>query len=127
MPPLRGQPCSSTFPARTSPWERPRTGGSSWQTSRPAASAAYLYTAAGFGESTTDLAWDGQGLIYENGTKLAESKRFSYDSQLVTGDVDLDRLSQDRMRQGSFGQSVHRHSRDLADFSSIVVDARHPA
>jgi NAD+ synthase (glutamine-hydrolysing) len=88
--------------------------------------AAYLYTAAGFGESTTDLAWDGQGLIYENGTKLAESKRFSYDSQLVTGDVDLDRLSQDRMRQGSFGQSVHHHSRYLADFIPLVVNATIP-
>jgi len=88
--------------------------------------SAYLYTAAGFGESTTDLAWDGQGLIYENGTKLAESKRFSYDSQLVAGDVDLDRLSQDRMRQGSFGQSVHHHRRDLADFSPVVVNARIP-
>jgi NAD+ synthase (glutamine-hydrolysing) len=88
--------------------------------------SAYLYTAAGFGESTTDLAWDGQGLIYENGTKLAESKRFSYDSQLVTGDVDLDRLSQDRMRQGSFGQSVHRHRHALADFSPILVNARIP-
>jgi NAD+ synthase (glutamine-hydrolysing) len=88
--------------------------------------SAYLYTAAGFGESTTDLAWDGQGLIYENGTKLAESQRFSYDSQLVAGDVDLDRLSQDRMRQGSFGQSVHHHSHTLADFSPIVVNARIP-
>ena len=88
--------------------------------------SAYVYTAAGFGESTTDLAWDGQGLIYENGTKLAESKRFSYDSQLVTGDVDLDRLSQDRMGQGSFGQSVHLHGRYLADFTPIVVNAAIP-
>ena len=55
--------------------------------------AAYLYTSAGFGESTTDLAWDGQAMIYENGTRLAESKRFSYEPQLVTADVDLDRLS----------------------------------
>ena len=88
--------------------------------------SAYLYTAAGFGESTTDLAWDGQGLIYENGTKLAESKRFSYESQVVTGDIDLDRLSQDRMRQGSFGQSVHHHACALAEFSATVVNARIP-
>ena len=88
--------------------------------------AAYLYTAAGFGESTTDLAWDGQALIYENGTRLSESKRFSYEPQLITGDIDLDRLSEDRMRQGSFGQSMHRHSRDLAGFSSIAVGAAVP-
>src|SRR5699024_6224888 len=45
--------------------------------------AAYLCTAAGFGESTTDLAWDGHGMIYENGTCLAETKRFTYQPQLA--------------------------------------------
>ncbi|MGA3173073.1 MAG: NAD(+) synthase [Syntrophorhabdales bacterium] len=85
--------------------------------------SAYVYTAAGFGESTTDLAWDGQGLIYENGTKIAESKRFSYEPQLISGDVDLDRLSQDRMRQNSFGQSVGRHAGEVAGFRAILVDA----
>ena len=88
--------------------------------------SAYLYTAAGFGESTTDLAWDGQALIYENGTRISESKRFSYDPQLITGDVDLDRLSEDRMRQGSFGQSIRHHRQFLADFSSTVISARIP-
>ena len=71
--------------------------------------AAYLYTAAGFGESTTDLAWDGQAIICENGTLLAESRKFAYGSQFVTADVDLDRLSQERMRQVSFGQTAERH------------------
>ncbi len=85
--------------------------------------AAYMYTSAGFGESTTDLAWDGQAMIYENGTKLAESKRFSYEAQLITGDVDLERLSQDRMRQNSFGQSVLRHAGDVAAFRTLSVDA----
>ncbi|MGD0228963.1 MAG: NAD(+) synthase [Syntrophorhabdales bacterium] len=88
--------------------------------------AAYLYTSAGFGESTTDLAWDGQGLIYENGTRLAESRRFSYDPQLITGDVDLDRLFQDRMRQNSFGQSILRHRDHLLDFRTVAVDAAIP-
>ena len=88
--------------------------------------AAYLYTSAGFGESTTDLAWDGQAMIYENGTKLAESKRFSYEAQLITGDVDLERLSQDRMRQNSFGQSVLRHAADVAAFRTLSVDAAIP-
>ena len=44
--------------------------------------SAYVYTAAGFGESTTDLAWDGQGLIYENGELLAETERFANRSQV---------------------------------------------
>lgn len=75
--------------------------------------AAYLYSAAGIGESTTDLAWDGHGMIYENGTCVAETKRFAYHSQLVTGDIDLDRLAQDRLRQNSFAQAMDAHRGDL--------------
>ncbi len=81
--------------------------------------AAYLYTAAGTGESTTDLAWDGQAMVYENGTLIAESERFSYASQLVTADLDLERLSQERMRQTSFAQSVQRHRDDVGQFRTI--------
>ena len=67
--------------------------------------AAYLYSAAGPGESTTDLAWDGHALIYENGNLIAESRRFSYQPQLICAEIDLERLTQERMRQNSFGQS----------------------
>ena len=81
--------------------------------------AAYLYSAAGFGESTTDLAWDGQGFIYENGTRLAESERFAYRAQLVTADIDLDRLAQDRMRQTTFGESVAMHRDEVARFRTV--------
>ncbi len=76
--------------------------------------SAYLYCASGFGESTTDLAWDGHGFIYENGTLLAETRRFEYESQLAVADIDLDRLSQDRIRQNTFAQSAQRH-RDLIE------------
>jgi len=72
--------------------------------------AAYLYSAAGLGESTTDLAWDGHALIYENGTLIAQSRRFADAPQLAVGDVDLDRLLADRMRQNTFGASMRRHS-----------------
>lgn len=68
--------------------------------------SAYLYSAAGHGESTTDLAWDGQSLIYENGTKLAEGARFADSGRMVTADVDLNRLAADRMRMTSFGDNV---------------------
>jgi NAD+ synthase (glutamine-hydrolysing) len=81
--------------------------------------AAYLYCAAGYGESTTDLAWDGHGMIYENGSRVAETERFVYKSHLVTGDVDLDRIAQDRMRTNSFGQSVARHADVVSSFRSI--------
>ena len=72
--------------------------------------AAYLYSAAGLGESTTDLAWDGHALIYENGTLIAESRRFADAPQLAVGEVDLDRLLADRMRQNTFGASMRRHA-----------------
>src|SRR3989441_8704890 len=68
--------------------------------------AAYLYSAAGPGESTTDLAWDGHALIYENNDLLAEAERFADSEQLITGDIDLERLLQDRMRTTSFSDSV---------------------
>ncbi len=64
--------------------------------------AAYLYAAAGHGESTTDMAWDGQALICENGNLLAEGTRFGVEPQLVTADVDLQRLAADRLRMNSF-------------------------
>jgi NAD+ synthase (glutamine-hydrolysing) len=60
--------------------------------------AAYVYSSAGAGESTTDLAWDGQALIAENGELLVESERFQRRSQLVTADVDLERLA-DQLRR----------------------------
>src|SRR3954447_11251481 len=68
--------------------------------------AAYLYSAAGPGESTTDLAWDGHALIAENGNILAESARFNKHPQLIARELDLERLSQERMRQGTFGDSM---------------------
>ncbi|HZR19223.1 MAG TPA: NAD(+) synthase [Verrucomicrobiae bacterium] len=64
--------------------------------------AGYLYSAAGPGESSTDLAWDGHALIYENNELLAESKRFADGEQMISADLDLGRLIQDRMRMTSF-------------------------
>ena len=81
--------------------------------------AAYLYSAAGFGESTTDLAWDGHAMIYENGTLLAESQRFAAAPQLTLADVDLDRLLADRMRQNTFAEGARRHPAEVARFRSV--------
>ncbi|MGH8673982.1 MAG: NAD(+) synthase, partial [Burkholderiales bacterium] len=81
--------------------------------------AGYLYSAAGAGESTTDLAWDGHAMVYENGTLLAESRRFASEPQITYADLDLDRLVADRMRQGSFGQSARRHAQETTRFRSI--------
>ncbi|PSJ17010.1 NAD(+) synthase [Nitrosomonas supralitoralis] len=88
--------------------------------------AAYLYTAAGTGESTTDLAWDGHAMIYENGTLVSESTRFPYGSQLLFADLDLDRLTQERMRQNSFSQSVQHFQEEIRQFREIPFDINFP-
>ena len=88
--------------------------------------AAYLYSSAGIGESTTDLAWDGQALIYESGEMLAESERFSNLSHSVMADVDVERLSRERMRQNSFGASAQRHKQALAAWRTIEFDSGEP-
>jgi NAD+ synthase (glutamine-hydrolysing) len=71
--------------------------------------AAYLYSAAGPGESTTDLAWDGHVAVFENGVMLAEAERFPARAQMITADIDLERLRQERMRIGSFGDCADYH------------------
>ncbi|HVN63263.1 MAG TPA: NAD(+) synthase [Candidatus Binataceae bacterium] len=81
--------------------------------------AGYLYSAAGPGESTTDLAWDGHALIAEDGNLLAESARFHDEPQLVCAEIDLERLSQERMRQNTFGQSAARERERLDRFRRI--------
>ncbi|HEX3929895.1 MAG TPA: NAD(+) synthase [Nocardioides sp.] len=66
------------------------------------ANAAYVFAAAGQGESTTDLAWDGQTLVYECGDLLGEGERFPAGPYRTVVDVDLDRIRQERLRQGTF-------------------------
>ncbi len=75
--------------------------------------AAYLYTAAGPGESTTDLAWDGHAMVYELGIQLAESERFSESEDLIYADVDLGRLVQERSRITSFRDSAGVHGEQV--------------
>ncbi|HYD14133.1 MAG TPA: NAD(+) synthase [Allosphingosinicella sp.] len=64
--------------------------------------AAYVFSASGPGESTTDLAWDGQGSIYELGELLAETSRFDRGSELAIADIDVQKLRLERMRFGTF-------------------------
>jgi NAD+ synthase (glutamine-hydrolysing) len=64
--------------------------------------AAYLYAASGAGESTTDVAWDGQADVFENGNLLAETDRFPTGDQLAVADIDLGLLTQERRRTGTF-------------------------
>lgn len=71
--------------------------------------AAYLYSSAGAGESTTDLAWDGQASIFENGETLVETGRFPEGDQMAVADIDLDLLRQERARMGTFDDNRRLH------------------
>ena len=64
--------------------------------------AAYVFAAAGQGESSTDLAWDGQTFVYENGDLLGETERFPEGPRATVVDVDIEGLRAERLRQGSF-------------------------
>jgi len=72
-------------------------------------SAAYIYTAAGIGESSTDLAWDGETMIYEAGERLAIGERFQEGAHITIADVDLERLRTERKRQNSFTDNAQRY------------------
>ncbi|MBE7248448.1 MAG: NAD(+) synthase, partial [Actinomycetospora chiangmaiensis] len=75
------------------------------------ASCAYVYAAAGQGESTTDLAWDGQTSIDEAGVRLAEGERFPQTPVATIADIDLDLLAQDRRQAGSFDDNAQASAR----------------
>jgi len=81
--------------------------------------AAYIYAAAGEGESSTDLAWDGQTMIYENGRLLAESERFPKGERRSVADVDLDLLRAERLRMGTFDDNRRHHQLTLNGFRRI--------
>ncbi|MHA6768047.1 NAD(+) synthase [Sphingobium ummariense] len=68
--------------------------------------AAYAYSAAGPGESTTDMAWDGQAMVHEMGDLLAESTRFGDAPELTFADIDTQRLRLERMRNGTFNDTA---------------------
>jgi NAD+ synthase (glutamine-hydrolysing) len=68
--------------------------------------AAYLYAAAGPGESTTDVAWDGQGSVHELGVLLAETERFPPKPQMALADVDVERLRLERLRTPTFNDAA---------------------
>ena len=75
---------------------------------------AYVYAAAGQGESTTDLSWDGQTSIDELGVRLAEGRRFPDGPVTTLADIDLDLIAQERLQAGSFDDDARRHALPIA-------------
>src|SRR6478752_1796990 len=89
--------------------------------------AAYLYAAAGQGESTTDLSWDGQTSVFENGKLLGEGARFAADPQLTISDIDLDLLKQERARQGTFDDNRRVMADGFPSYRTVDFDLEPPA
>ncbi|MEZ0495258.1 NAD(+) synthase [Sphingomonas sp. IW22] len=83
---------------------------------------AYVYSATGPGESTTDLAWDGQGMIHELGDLLAISDRFDLAGELVVADVDAGRLRLERARTGTFNDCAAANGHPEVRFRRIGFD-----
>lgn len=77
----------------------------------------YVYASSGASESTTDLLFSGSTFIYENGTLLKEGERFSFDSQLIYSDIDIERLNNERYRNTSFKNEL--------DFETILLKPLH--
>lgn len=88
--------------------------------------AAYAYSAAGPGESTTDLAWDGHAAVYELGDQLVESTRFEKDSTLVQADIDLGRIRQERLRYGGFADCALQERERVGRFRRIPFTLEPP-
>jgi NAD+ synthase (glutamine-hydrolysing) len=84
--------------------------------------AGYIYTAAGLGESTTDLAWDGQAAIFENGDLVVQAERFAEEEELITADLDLDRIASDRASLSSYGDSIHDHREQLKRLRTVSFE-----
>jgi NAD+ synthase (glutamine-hydrolysing) len=84
--------------------------------------AAYLYSAAGPGESTTDLAWDGQATIHELGRRLAQTDRFPMKAQMAVADVDVERLRLERLRTPTFNNSAVAAGRPETAFRKVAFD-----
>jgi len=88
--------------------------------------AAYVYAAAGEGESSTDLSWDGQTMVYECGDLLGETERFPAGSRRTVVDVDLDRIRQERLRQGTFDDNARAEGVAGGGFQTIDFVADPP-
>ncbi|MBC9955560.1 NAD(+) synthase [Yimella sp. cx-51] len=86
--------------------------------------SAYMYAASGVGESTTDLAWDGMTMVYECGDLLGETERFPDGPRRTVVDIDLDRIRQDKLRDGSIDDNARTYVDRVSEFRTIdfVVD-----
>ena len=88
--------------------------------------AAYAYSAAGAGESTTDLAWDGHAAIFEIGDLLSESQRFAQESTIIQADIDLGRIRQERLRYNGFADCAANEGTRVTRFRTVTFELDAP-
>lgn len=81
--------------------------------------SAYIYTSSGVMESTSDILFGGASMIYENGSKLAENKRFELESNIITADIDVLKLTNDRIKNRSFMKNIN-----LEEYKIIKLDIK---
>ncbi|MBQ8601044.1 MAG: NAD(+) synthase [Bacteroides sp.] len=87
--------------------------------------AGYVFSSCGFGESTTDVVFDGKGLIYENGTLLAESERFSLKEQLIISEIDIERIRNERRTNTTFATNIaHNSNKEAIHVATELVNPR---
>ena len=87
---------------------------------------AYVYSSAGFGESSTDLVFDGKAIVAENGSILASNPRWQQGAQYSIADIDIAALDRDRLHMGSFSESALREV-GTAPLPSVTIDGNAPA
>ena len=81
--------------------------------------SGYVFSSCGFGESTTDIVFTGNGMIYENGTLLSESERFSFKPQLIISEIDVDFLRMERRVNTTYGTSANQYKDDHLTITCI--------
>lgn len=86
----------------------------------------YVYSAAGEGESTTDLSWDGQTFVYDQGHLLAETERFPDGPRAAIADLDLGTLVQNRLRMGTFDDNRRTHAERVGEYRTVTFDLAPP-
>ena len=86
--------------------------------------AAYIYASAGWGESTTDMVFSGACFIAENGSMLAESERFSAESELIIADIDIEALRYDRLKNNNYPSATYHEKKKINCYIDFVIPSK---
>ncbi len=78
--------------------------------------SSYVYASSGVNESSTDILFSGSSMIYENGTLLNENERFDFNSNLITADVDVKKIINDRIKDTSFMNNEKQYNYRIVYF-----------